>query len=77
MTQGLLTLLLFLIYVSSYGQGDKADSLKRREGYKQWTKERTSLRVGLGVQESFYSEIGVSRLKYIYNDLGYAAIKNI
>lgn len=68
-----LTVLLTLIFTSSYGQGDKADTLRRIEGYKQWTKERTSLRIGLGTQGSFYSEIGISRLKYIYNDLGYGA----
>lgn len=44
-----------------------------KEGYKRWTIYRTSVRFGIGVQKSFYSEIGVSRLRYFYNDLGYAA----
>lgn len=73
MTRGLFTLILGLIYTTSHGQADTVDTVKRKEGYKQWTKERTLLRVGLGIQKSFYSEIGISRLKYIYNDLGYAA----
>jgi hypothetical protein len=43
------------------------------EGYKQWTKYRSSLRLGLGIQSSFYSEIGFSLHKYYYNDLAFAS----
>lgn len=44
-----------------------------RYGYKEWTDYMPSIRLGIGTQSSVYTEVGFSRLKYIYNDLGYAA----
>lgn len=52
------------------------DSLKlntNKLGYKKWTNYKTSLRFGLGVQKSFFTEVGLSRHKYLYNDLGFAS----
>lgn len=49
------------------------DSLSNKPGYKKWTNYKTSFRFSLGVQKSFFSEVGLSRHKYLYNDLGYAS----
>lgn len=58
----------------AFGQDTtKTSQLKQRDGYEQWTKYRTSLRIGLGIQKSFFPELGISRHKYTYNDLGFAS----
>lgn len=62
--------LLNLFALVTFGQDTTST---QREGYKRWTQTRTYLRLAVGLQKSFYSEIGVSRLKYIYNDLGFAS----
>ena len=76
-TQRAFTILTALTLSVSGALGQDTTSIakqsKSKVGYKQWTNFQTSLRFGVGLQKSFYSELGISRLKYIYNDLGYAA----
>lgn len=68
-----LTVLLMFVCLTGFGQDSlKLDSLKKT-GYKKWTNYKTSFRFGLGVQKSFFSEVGLSRHKYLYNDLGYSS----
>lgn len=65
---------MILLAVTAFSQSmEKGDTLNYPEGYKHWTKYRTSLRFGLAVQKSFSTELGISRHKYIYNDLGFAS----
>lgn len=58
---------------SLFGQDTSKTDLDKREGYKQWTKYRNSFRLGFGIQKSFYTEIGFSKHRYIYNDLGFGS----
>jgi len=70
----ILITLFSLTTLVLFGQDTtKTIQSENRDGYKKWTNYRTSIRTGLGAQESFYFEVGISRLKYIYNDLGYAS----
>jgi hypothetical protein len=51
------------------------DSLKTHDsthvdGYYHWSKFRPALRVGVGIQKSFFTEIGISAPHYYYSDLG-------
>ena len=62
---------IFLMTMTSFAQDSTA--VAQPDGFKKWTKYRTSLRLGLGIQNQFYTEVGASRHKYIYNDLGYAS----
>jgi hypothetical protein len=48
----------------------KSDSIY---GYKRWTKYHNALRIGIGTQKSFYTELGLSRHQFTFNDLGYAS----
>jgi hypothetical protein len=41
-----------------------------RDGYKKWSKPLTVLRLGLGVEKSAYTELGLARHTYFYNDCG-------
>ncbi len=43
------------------------------EGYKKWSGNKICARLGMGIQRSGYGELGISLLKYYFNDLGYAA----
>ena len=74
MKKNILLLLLIILSLSIYGQDStRVDSATNKEGYKHWTKYHTSLRLGIGYQKTFYSELGLARHKFIYNDLGYAS----
>ena len=67
-------LFTLLVFVSSVALGQDSLRLNQgRSGYKKWTDYKTSLRFGLGTQKAFFSELGLSRHKYLYNDLGYAS----
>ena len=68
MTKGLLVIILGLVSFKSMGQ-NQTDSLAG--GYHHWTKDRTLLRLGTGIQKSFYYELGISRHKYIHNYYSY------
>lgn len=65
--------LLAVLMTSFHLSGQQKLPLSEREGYKNWTKWRTAGRLALGVQRSFYTELGVARHKYIFNDLGFAS----
>ena len=68
-----LTIILLLNLYTLVAIGQDTTSTKSKEGYKDWTQTRSCLRLGIGAQKSFFSEIGFARLSYIYNDLGYAS----
>lgn len=44
-----------------------------RIGYKEWTKYKSLVRFGIGVQKSFSTELGITRHKYMFNDLAGAS----
>jgi hypothetical protein len=67
------SLLIFLAMTAFSQSKVKDDTLNLPDGYKQWTEYRTAFRFGLGVQKSFSTELGISRHKYMYNDLGFAS----
>ena len=67
------SLLIFLVLTAFSQNKVKGDTLNLPDGYKHWTEYRTAFRFGLGVQKSFSTELGISRHKYIYNDLGFAS----
>jgi hypothetical protein len=65
---------IFLLFTSIVsGQDTTSIAPFPKTGYKEWTKYQTCGRLGIGIQQSGYIEAGISRLKYIYNDLGYAS----
>jgi hypothetical protein len=70
--QSIILLAAWLTALSLSAQEQK-NPLSEREGYKEWTRWRTAGRVALGVQRSFYTELGVARHKYMFAENGFAA----
>ncbi len=68
-----ILLLAAWLTASSLSAQEQKVPLSEREGYKEWTRGRTAGRLALGVQRSFYTELGVARHKYIFSEQGYAA----
>ncbi|TKC13140.1 hypothetical protein FA048_05875 [Pedobacter polaris] len=71
--KGCLFTLLTFTAIMVFGQDSLSVNNVSRPGYKKWTNSKSSLRFGLGVQKTFFAEVGLSRHKYLYNDLGYAS----
>jgi hypothetical protein len=72
MKKNILILLLVVCSICSAQDTikSKSDSIY---GYKHWTKYNNALRFGVGTQKSFYTELGLSRHQFTFNDLGYAS----
>lgn len=70
-----ITTIFLIISLNGYCQMDtsKGKDLNKKEGYKEWSKYHTAIRIGAGINKSFFSELGVKRQKFYYNDLGYAS----
>jgi len=76
MLKNLLSLSIVLMSTLCFAQQTPRELLHidtAREGYKKWTKPKPVLRLGIGVEKSFYTEVGVAWHSYYYNDLGIAA----
>ena len=56
----IVLLFQFCLFFLATAAQDERVAMKDREGYKEWTKVRPALRVGLGTQSAFYSELGLT-----------------
>jgi hypothetical protein len=65
--------ILCLHTLISFSQDSSSVQKNNIEGYKKWSRNQICGRLGMGIQKSGYNELGVSLLKYYFNDLGYAA----
>lgn len=63
-------LIVFLLSVTSLCNAQDSSSLAHLEGYRHWTKFRTCPRIGVGVQKSFYSELGIERSRFAISEAG-------
>lgn len=64
-------LLILFIGLSSWCcQAQDSSSLSKLEGYRHWTRFRTCPRVGVGVQKSFYTELGIERSRFAISEGG-------
>src|SRR5690606_12033870 len=66
---------LAILLTSSLFLHGQTDSLTKssRPGYKKWTTMATVPRFGLGIQTTAYLELGLTRHRFYYNDLGFAS----
>jgi hypothetical protein len=53
--------------------GQDTLTIRHRPGYKKWTDFATVPRVGAGIQNTAYVELGLARHRFCFNDLGVAS----